>query len=145
MGPERAVDLEDYLASTLSRKGLLSMAGELAEKVELNGAFLSTAYYPSWAAATVPPENLDYRRYDILFFGKFSHSINTGLPFTNSVLGYATPTSHATLNWGTDTCAVLQRVIKAAALSGSGTKIVLAIGAPRLTLRYIEDINRFPT
>lgn len=67
--PKLAVDLEDYLPSTLSRKNVLAMERTASAKYELNGAFVASAYYPSWAASSVPPETVDYAKYDIVFFG----------------------------------------------------------------------------
>lgn len=30
---------------------------------------IAAAYYPDWAFDATPPENLDYTKFDILFFG----------------------------------------------------------------------------
>ena len=68
--PRIAVDLEDYLPSTLSRRTAVALARTASAKYELNGVFFASAYYPSWAADSIPPETVDYGKYDILFFGE---------------------------------------------------------------------------
>lgn len=71
--PNKDVDLEDALPSTLSRKAALEA------QVRINATTpVAAAYYPDWSADSVPPESLDYSKFDILFFGK---SIIVGVLF----------------------------------------------------------------
>jgi chitinase len=62
---DKDVSLEDVLPSTLSRKAALAAQAGIAATSRV-----AAAYYPDWSADTVPPESLDYSRFDILFFGK---------------------------------------------------------------------------
>jgi chitinase len=34
------------------------------------GTPIVASYYPSWAASTLPPESVDWNKFDIVFFGK---------------------------------------------------------------------------
>lgn len=36
------------------------------------GAPIAASYYPSWAASTLPPESVDWHKFDIVFFGEHS-------------------------------------------------------------------------
>ena len=65
MNPASGVDVEDVLPSLL-----LTTEGALSRNPALGG-FLSAAHYPEWAMGHIPPEALDYRRFDILFFGMY--------------------------------------------------------------------------
>lgn len=63
MRPASGVDLEGVLPSVL-----LGKQGTLSKNLAL-GSFLSAAHYPEWSMGNIPPEDLDYSRFDILFFG----------------------------------------------------------------------------
>ncbi|KAG7443203.1 glycoside hydrolase family 18 protein [Guyanagaster necrorhizus] len=99
--------LEDAVPSTLSRKAALALVkgGVKAQSTSIAGA-----YYPSWSASSLPPENLDYSKFDILFFA------------------FATPNSSSGLTWDSGSQAILQRLVTSARNSGKGTKIVLSVG-----------------
>ncbi|KAF7315065.1 Glycoside hydrolase family 18 protein [Mycena indigotica] len=101
----RQFDLEDALPSTLSRKA----AQELAPVVAAT-TFIAAAYYPDWSADAFPPENLNYSKFDILFFA------------------FAIPNSSSTLTWDSGSQAILKRLVSSAKASGAGTKIVLSVG-----------------
>jgi len=86
-------DVEDAVPSTLSRKAALDLlrteSGEVREQANL----IAAAYYPGeyhctiwsdcmfvlnrifldWSAGSNPPENLNYSKFDILFFGTRLH------------------------------------------------------------------------
>jgi chitinase len=62
MNPVSGVDVEDILPSVLLGKGALS------KDLALEG-FLLAAHYPEWAMGHIPPEGLDFSRFNILFFG----------------------------------------------------------------------------
>ncbi|CAA7262225.1 unnamed protein product [Cyclocybe aegerita] len=113
----RGISVEDVLPSTL----LKYRNGDTAKQVGLDSVFVSkqvmsgwknilAAYYPEWSTASMPPEKLDYKRFDILFFG------------------FVTPNSTSSLDWGANTQATLKRLVRSAVGSGAGTKIVLSVG-----------------
>lgn len=62
---------EDALPSTLSRKAAVDLLAhiETADDVRALAAPIAAAYYPDWSAGTNPPENIDFSKFDILFFG----------------------------------------------------------------------------
>ena len=60
----KELNLEDAVPSTLSRQAALEAHGKAAAN-----SFIAAAYYPDWAASTVPPESLDYSKFDVLYFG----------------------------------------------------------------------------
>jgi len=51
-------------------------------------------------------------------------------------LGFITPNAHSQLDWGTDTSAILKRLVSSAQSSQAGTQIVLTIG--KSSLRVIS-------
>lgn len=62
---DQKYDLEDALPSTLTRTKALTLASDVnASKVPIAGA-----YYPDWAGSTVPPESIDYSKFDLIYFG----------------------------------------------------------------------------
>lgn len=75
--PAAASTLEDALPSTLSRKtalelvkGLAADGSETDDQVKAAASSLIAAsYYPDWAADSNPPEDIDFSKFDILFFG----------------------------------------------------------------------------
>ncbi|KAJ7578635.1 glycoside hydrolase family 18 protein [Mycena floridula] len=108
-------DLEDILPSTLTRTKALALKAQAlsgAPDTEIGTAatLIAASYYPDWSADDFPPENLDYSRWDILYFA------------------FATPSSSSRLNWDDGSQAILQRLVKSANASGAGTKIVLSVG-----------------
>uniref|UniRef100_A0A8H8CJD7 Chitinase n=1 Tax=Psilocybe cubensis TaxID=181762 RepID=A0A8H8CJD7_PSICU len=127
--PDENIDVEDVLPSTLTRKDVsaffslrdqvqsLSLVEDDHEEEQVpvqeeppKKKLVSAAYYPEWCAGTLPPESLDYSKFDIIFFG------------------FATPNASSTLDWARDTLALLKRLIACAKASGFGTKIALSIG-----------------
>ncbi|KAF8589507.1 glycoside hydrolase family 18 protein [Ramaria rubella] len=98
----RVFNLEDALPSTLSRK-----AAELAIAAE---GLTAAAYYPDWAVDSNPPENIDYSKFDLLYFA------------------FATPNSSSGLSWDDGGQAILKRLVSSAKNSGHGTKVALSIG-----------------
>ncbi|KAK7026409.1 hypothetical protein VNI00_015644 [Paramarasmius palmivorus] len=73
----RRFHLEDALPSTLSRKAAL----DIKDKVEAEASnLIAAAYYPDWSVWDVPPESIDFSKFDILFFGKcFSMMVDTSV------------------------------------------------------------------
>lgn len=59
-------NLEDALPSTLSRKAALETQAKISAATPI-----AAAYYPDWVVDSWPPENLDYSKFDILFFGAY--------------------------------------------------------------------------
>jgi chitinase len=60
---------EDALPSTLSRKTALAMKDAQGEVEAAASSLIAASYYPDWAVDTNPPENIDFSKFDILFFG----------------------------------------------------------------------------
>ena len=67
-GNDKEISLEDALPSTLSRKAALAAQAKVTA-----ASPIAAAYYPDWSADSIPPESLDYSKFDILFFGGFMH------------------------------------------------------------------------
>ncbi|KAI0076958.1 glycoside hydrolase family 18 protein [Panus rudis PR-1116 ss-1] len=99
------LNLEDALPSTLSRKAALQAQTEIAA-----ASPVAAAYYPDWVVDSWPPENLDYSKFDILFFA------------------FATPNSSSGVSWDSGATSILKRLVSSARSSGKGTKVVLSIG-----------------
>lgn len=57
---------EDAVPSTLTRKAAAALA---KQDFSTAATPIAAAYYPDWAFDATPPENLDYTKFDILFFG----------------------------------------------------------------------------
>ncbi|KAJ7188716.1 glycoside hydrolase family 18 protein [Mycena filopes] len=110
----REFELEDAVPSTLSRKTaealINAVAAEAEEPIDAASTFVAGAYYQSWTASSHAPENLDYSKFDVLFFA------------------FAIPNSSSTLTWDSSTQAILKRLVASAKKSGKGTKIVLSVG-----------------
>ncbi|KDR78221.1 hypothetical protein GALMADRAFT_138343 [Galerina marginata CBS 339.88] len=109
---ERAIkfDLEDALPSTLTRTKALKLASALNGEVNTQASMIAGAYYPGWSASSVPPEGLDFSKFDIIWFA------------------FATPSSSSTVSLDSTSAAVLKRLVTAARSSGHSTRIVLSIG-----------------
>lgn len=60
--------LEDALPSTLSKK-----AAESLLLAPAASSAVAAAYYPDWAAGTLPPENIDFSKFDLIYFGERMH------------------------------------------------------------------------
>ncbi|KAF5329825.1 hypothetical protein D9619_009058 [Psilocybe cf. subviscida] len=112
-------DVGDVLPSSLSRASAIETVRSYISQRELESAppaepqavgFVSSAYYPHWAATSTPPESLDYSKIGFLFFG------------------FVTPNETASLDWVADTASVLRRIVLAAKASNSGIRTVLSIG-----------------
>ncbi|GLB44488.1 putative glyco_18 [Lyophyllum shimeji] len=104
----RKFDVEDAVPSTLSRKAALDIDLTSDGDAEAAATPIAAAYYPDWAGLT--PENIDFSKFDILFFA------------------FATPNSSSQLSFGSGSQAILKRLATAAHKSGKGTKVVLSIG-----------------
>jgi chitinase len=61
--PTSAFDLEDALPSTLSRKAALDLNAQSAAVTPI-----AAAYYEDWATSP-KVENIDFSKFDIIFFG----------------------------------------------------------------------------
>ncbi|KAL1702144.1 glycoside hydrolase superfamily [Schizophyllum commune] len=96
-----AFDPEDALPSTMSRKDALNFKTKAASQIV-------GAYYPDWSTGTIAPENIDFSKYDLLFFA------------------FATPNQSNGLNWDDGSQSTLKRLVSAA--HGAGTKVVLSVG-----------------
>ncbi|KAG7087811.1 hypothetical protein E1B28_013751 [Marasmius oreades] len=96
---------EDAVPSTWLRKTGLATA--IAAKAS---APVAAAYYPDWSAGSNPPENINFSKFDILFFA------------------FAIPNQDGGLNWDSWSQDILRRLVTASRQSGSGTKIVLSAG-----------------
>lgn len=94
-------DPEDALPSTMSRKDALQMKAAAASQIV-------AAYYPDWSTGTIAPENIDFSKYDLLFFA------------------FATPNESNGLNWDSGSKNTLSRLVSAA--HAAGTKVVLSVG-----------------
>ncbi|KAI4527956.1 glycoside hydrolase [Schizophyllum commune Loenen D] len=99
-------DPEDALPSTMSRKDALNFIGSGAGR--LAASQIVGAYYPDWSTGTIAPENIDFSKYDLLFFA------------------FATPNQSNGLNWDDGSQSTLKRLVSAA--HGAGTKVVLSVG-----------------
>lgn len=91
---------------------------------------VAAAYYPWWSVYNYPPENLDYSKFDILFFGRCS-----SLGFASSdcadlerLSAFAIPNDSNGIDLEAEAIPVLQRLVKNARESAKETKIVLSIG-----------------
>ncbi|KAF5366781.1 hypothetical protein D9758_006469 [Tetrapyrgos nigripes] len=107
--PQR-FNAEDAVPSTLSRKAALDLLNTQSGDVQADATFIAAAYYPDWSADSFPPENLNYSKFDILFFA------------------FATPSASAGLSWDSGSRTILQRLVTSAKNSGRGTRIVLSVG-----------------
>ncbi|KIY68919.1 glycoside hydrolase family 18 protein [Cylindrobasidium torrendii FP15055 ss-10] len=100
---------EDAVPSTFSRQTALSMVkGAPRSKAVSNP--IAASYYPDWATGTLAPENIDFSKYDILFFA------------------FAMPNQSSGLDWDSGGQDVLNRLVSSARNSGQGTKVVLSVG-----------------
>ncbi|KAI0638625.1 glycoside hydrolase family 18 protein [Trametes polyzona] len=102
----RAFSLEDALPSTLTRKAAL----EAQDKLSAQAAPLYAAYYPDWSSDQIPPNSLDFSKFDILLFA------------------FATPNSSSTISFDSGSTSTLKTLVNSAHNSGHGTKVVLSIG-----------------
>ncbi|KAK1231965.1 hypothetical protein PQX77_004915 [Marasmius sp. AFHP31] len=110
-------NLEDALPSTLSRK--------TAQDVEAQATPIAAAYYPDWSAGSNPPENINFSKFDIIFFA------------------FAMPNQNSGLDWGDQN--ILRRLVNSARNSGRGTRIVLSVGGwggSRWFSQATQDQNR---
>jgi chitinase len=68
---DQKFDLEDALPSTLTRTKALTLGSDVnASTVPISGT-----YYPDWAGSTVPPESIDYSKFDLIYFGTNNLSV----------------------------------------------------------------------
>ncbi|KAJ2919639.1 hypothetical protein MD484_g832, partial [Candolleomyces efflorescens] len=68
------------------------------------------SYYPSWAASTLPPESVDWNKFDIVFFA------------------FAIPNQSGVLEWPDSGKEVLKRLSSVISRRNAQTKIVLSVG-----------------
>lgn len=89
---------------------------------------------------TNPPEDIDFSKFDVLFYGMHAHFAFLSLSHIYSrssfcAIAFATPNSSSTLTWDSGSQAILQRLVSAANSSGAGTKIVLSVGGASSSVR----------
>ncbi|KAF9558512.1 glycoside hydrolase family 18 protein [Agrocybe pediades] len=102
------IDVEDVLPSTLSRKAISSFFS--IRQTQKKPSMISAAYYPEWCVGDHSPEDLDFTKFDLLFFG------------------FVTPNADSKLGWGPATSDSLKRLVTSARSSQADTKVVLTIG-----------------
>ncbi|KAF9255037.1 glycoside hydrolase family 18 protein [Marasmius fiardii PR-910] len=113
----RQLHLEDAVPSTLSRSTAVALVSDLRngnvvadggneEKANASGP-IAAGYYPDWVSGDSPPENVDFSKFDILFFA------------------FAVPDERGNLTLSSD---ILRRLVSSARNSGNGTQIVLSVG-----------------
>ncbi|PCH40734.1 glycoside hydrolase family 18 protein [Wolfiporia cocos MD-104 SS10] len=71
---------------------------------------IAAAYYPYWAGGSSPPQNIDFSRFDIIYFA------------------FATVNSSFTIDFDGGSTSTPQTLVSSAHNSGHGTKVVLSIG-----------------
>lgn len=81
-----------------------------SDQPENRTAPVAAAYYPSWSVSSNPPDELNFAKFDILFFA------------------FATPNASSTLKWDSESQDTLRKLVSSARKSGKGTKIVLSVG-----------------
>ncbi|KAF9262087.1 hypothetical protein L218DRAFT_1001139 [Marasmius fiardii PR-910] len=113
----RQLHLEDSVPSTLSRSTAVALVSDLRsgnvvadggneERANASGP-IAAGYYPDWVSGDSPPENVDFSKFDILFFA------------------FAVPDESGGLTLSSDN---LQRLVSSAHNSGNGTQIILSVG-----------------
>ncbi|CDO77188.1 Glycoside Hydrolase Family 18 protein [Trametes cinnabarina] len=102
----RGFNPEDALPSTLSRKAAL----EVQSKLSAEATPIYAAYYPDWSSDQIPPNSLDFSKFDILLFA------------------FATPNSSSSISFDSGSTSTLKTLVTSAHNSGHGTKVVLSIG-----------------
>ena len=65
---DTAANAEDALPFMLTPQA--AALGAQTTSIAANSTAIFASYYQDWAVDVVPPENLDYSRFDILFFGE---------------------------------------------------------------------------
>ncbi len=65
---DQKFDLEDALPSTLTRTRALALAADV-NGLTTASTMIMGAYYPDWATTAVPPESIDFTKFDLLYFG----------------------------------------------------------------------------
>ncbi|KAF9255039.1 hypothetical protein L218DRAFT_1009002 [Marasmius fiardii PR-910] len=112
---------EDSVPSTLSRSTAVALVSDLRsgnvvadggneERANASGP-IAAGYYPDWVSGDSPPENVDFSKFDILFFA------------------FAVPDESGGLTLSSDN---LQRLVSSAHNSGNGTQIILSVGVESL-------------
>ncbi|EMD39898.1 glycoside hydrolase family 18 protein [Gelatoporia subvermispora B] len=71
---------------------------------------IAAAYYPDWVSSSIPPQSLDFSKFDVLFFA------------------FATPDASSNLSWDGGATDTLKTLVHSAHSSGHGTQVVLSIG-----------------
>ncbi|KIM37880.1 glycoside hydrolase family 18 protein [Hebeloma cylindrosporum] len=71
---------------------------------------ISATYYPAWASGTLAPSDIDFSKFDVIFFA------------------FAIPNGTAGINWDDGSQDTLKDLVSCARKSGHGTKIVLSVG-----------------
>ncbi|KAI0371468.1 glycoside hydrolase family 18 protein [Pilatotrama ljubarskyi] len=98
---------EDALPSTLTRKAALEAQNQLSAQATTP---IYAAYYPDWSSDQIPPNTLDFSKFDIILFA------------------FATPNSSSTISFDSGSTSTLKTLVSSAHNSGHGTKVVLSIG-----------------
>ncbi|KIJ51369.1 glycoside hydrolase family 18 protein [Sphaerobolus stellatus SS14] len=99
----KTLSLEDVLPSTLSKKDVERIGATRSNLV-------AAAYYPDWSVYSVPPESIDFSKFDLLYFA------------------FVVPNSSCGLSWDGGSQSTLQRLVTSAKNSGYGTKVALSVG-----------------
>jgi chitinase len=127
---EQKFDLEDALPSTVTRNKALALASNpLDGKISAQAAMIYGSYYTSWSASAYPPENLDYSKFDILYFGSYIFLLVDYDAHSPNLSAFVNPSSDNMINWGgSSNQDLLRRLVAGARSSGYGTRVVLSIG-----------------
>ncbi|KAH7090884.1 glycoside hydrolase [Auriculariales sp. MPI-PUGE-AT-0066] len=108
-------DPEDAIPSTVGRAEAADMAAAFAPTQ------LHATYYPNWVSGSLPPEQLWFGKFDIIYYA------------------FAIPTSGSTVNLGSTS--LLKRLVAAAKSSGKGSKIVLSVGGWTGSTYFSQSVN----
>ncbi|KAF6750408.1 glycoside hydrolase superfamily [Ephemerocybe angulata] len=106
-------DVVSFLAAPAAASASASDSGAIKAAAETGTTATgmhSAAYYPGWSASAMPPEKVDFSKFDILYFA------------------FAMPNSSSGLTWEGSDKDVLRRLVTSARKSGKGTKIALSVG-----------------
>lgn len=61
---------EDCAVPNMASKGTIGSQSVLQKVDETMKRYIAASYYPSWSSDILPPESIDFKKFDILFFGK---------------------------------------------------------------------------
>ncbi|KIY52226.1 glycoside hydrolase, partial [Fistulina hepatica ATCC 64428] len=104
------LDIPLMTSVTGSATGFVSTNVSARRNISRSASCIAASYYPNWVLDTFPPENIDFSKFDIIYYA------------------FATPNSSSNISWETGSQDISRRLINAARNSGQGTKIVLSVG-----------------